>query len=117
MLLRSLQIREASQGADHPELAYTLTSLGLCALDAKRPTDGVEPLERALALRSNRDEDPRLLAFTQFALAQVLWATRSDRKRAVALARSARDAYASSEGADVASQLPIIENWLQSRTR
>ena len=66
-------LREAAALAlvEAPELEdFALQHLGKCLVDAGRAAEGVEQLERALALRL-RKGDPALIASTAEALARA----------------------------------------------
>lgn len=113
---RALEVWEATRGHDHPDVAYALTSLGRLDVAAGNPQQGVARLERALELRGGRGLDPRLLAQTQFALAQALQATGRDQPRARELATKARDTFAKGKSPDL-ERAAQIEAWLESTLR
>jgi hypothetical protein len=109
LIREALSHWEAQVGADHPFLAYPLTGLGRALVALGRPAEARPPLERALRLRDGHEPDPTLVAETRFALAQALWAT-GEHRRAVELAKTARQAYAKAPtgeraGKDVAAWL------------
>jgi tetratricopeptide (TPR) repeat protein/predicted Ser/Thr protein kinase len=93
LLERALAIRERAYGPEHPQTAYPLHNLGVIELDDGRFDRSITLLERALRIRSD-GRDPLLLATTQLSLAQALSASGGDRRRARALARAARTAFA-----------------------
>jgi len=102
--------------ADPPiaTLAGALAGVGRTKLAEGDPRAAVAPLERA---NSTYDQVPGagiVGAETQFALAQSLWDSGSDRRRAVRLAESARKTYAEREQADKAAR---IGRWLSSHGR
>jgi hypothetical protein len=77
----------------------------------------VNPLERALAIRT-KDALPPELAETRFALARAVWDARGDRARAVALANDARAGYAPDAarfGGEYAEAVAAIDAWLAAR--
>jgi tetratricopeptide (TPR) repeat protein len=109
LIREALSHWEAQVGADHPFLAYPLTGLGRALVALGRPAEARPPLERALRLRDGHEPDLTLVAETRFALAQALWAT-GEHRRAVELAKTARQAYAKAPtgeraGKDVAAWL------------
>jgi eukaryotic-like serine/threonine-protein kinase len=108
----ALAMWEKTRGDDHPDVAYALTSLGLLDLQADAPQTAVERLERALKLRGGRGLDPRLLAQTQFALAQALHGTGGDHPRARELATKARDTLQKGKSPDPAGAAEV-DAWLQ----
>jgi eukaryotic-like serine/threonine-protein kinase len=63
-----------------------------------RPERAAPLLERALAIRERRGAQPSNLAEVRFALARSLWGAPSTRRRALDLARAARDGYAGAVG-------------------
>jgi tetratricopeptide (TPR) repeat protein/tRNA A-37 threonylcarbamoyl transferase component Bud32 len=90
-------------------LATAELCAGNVALESGQPARAVAPLERALAMLSERRGDPGVLAVVRFALARALPASAS--KRAIPLARAAREAFA--RDANVyASELKQADEWL-----
>jgi hypothetical protein len=73
----------------------------------------VDPLERALRLRTARATDPKELADTQLALASALWDADRDRVRARQLARAARDIFA--RFPHTSGRAAEVDAWLASR--
>jgi tetratricopeptide (TPR) repeat protein/predicted Ser/Thr protein kinase len=104
---------EAHLGPDHQFLGYPLTALGRALLALERPHDALPPLERALRLREAAEPDLLLVAETRFALARALWDADTDRARARALAKKARNAYA--QAADV-KHTADLDAWLVAHT-
>jgi eukaryotic-like serine/threonine-protein kinase len=90
---RARDLLERKLGPEHPSLAYALHGRGSSYLDLHQPTRAVADLERAYRLRSRPDVDPQLEADSGYMLAQALWESRLDRRRAVALAREAAAIY------------------------
>jgi tetratricopeptide (TPR) repeat protein len=89
---RSVRLfRESGGNAD--VLGWALTGLGQARLGQKRPASAVPPLEEGLALRLDRPTTPDLLGETRFALARALRSSPVERRRALALAASARADY------------------------
>jgi Tfp pilus assembly protein PilF len=50
-LERALTLKEAAYGPDHPEVARTLTNLGVVQGELGEPTVALATLERALAIQ------------------------------------------------------------------
>jgi tetratricopeptide (TPR) repeat protein len=101
---------------EHPHVAYALTGIGDCYLALGNLDDAVEPLERALRIREKAGVGGAAMAETRFALAEVLWDSRRDRKRAVELAKLAREGYAT-EGDKSTKDLGIVDRWLERNGR
>ncbi len=89
LLLPLAETTERQLGPSHPSLGDVLDQLGSVRLRLRQPRLALAPLERALTLRTFRPGDPRGLANTRFALAQALWDSGGDRRRAVELAELA----------------------------
>jgi eukaryotic-like serine/threonine-protein kinase len=98
-------------GPDHPYLAFPLTGLGRVALDEGRPAAAVPLLERAVRLRSNQPSFVGRLEDSQLALATALWGSGADRRRAVELARAARQGYAALPS--FATKIKEADEWLR----
>ncbi|MEM6992421.1 MAG: serine/threonine-protein kinase [Myxococcota bacterium] len=111
----ALAAAEAHLGPNHPHVAYALTGLGMSLARSGDERQGIEHIERAIRLRKAEPGPLDHLAFTQFALAQVLWSASpdegQDRVRAVELARTAADGYARAE-ADSSAELDEVRAWL-----
>jgi tetratricopeptide (TPR) repeat protein len=73
-------------------LRTVLAKQGLALLTWKRPAEAVPVLERALAMFADNPM-PSDQAYVEFDLAQALWASGGDKKRARALAQTARGRY------------------------
>ena len=83
-------------GADHPEVAYSLTALGWDLLDLQTDTavtEAIGLLERGLVILETRDVEPRRLGDVQRALAEALVAAGTDPSRAKALYEAAAVDY------------------------
>jgi hypothetical protein len=102
---------ESQIGSTHPFLAYPLTGLGRALTALGQPADARPPLERALRLREAHDPNLTVRAETRFALAQALWAT-GDHRRAVDLAKTARQEYANASTEERAGK--AVTAWLSS---
>lgn len=92
-------------------LASALTALGKHWLRRGRPARARPVLERADAIDRPGAFDRGHVANTRFSLARALLESRGDRRRAVALARGARDTWAELGGWD--EQLEQAERWLK----
>lgn len=77
-------------GPTHPRVAYDLALVSAALIRMDRPGEAIEPLERTLAMRIQRDRESEEVAESRFVLAQALWDARRDRPRAIQLARQAR---------------------------
>lgn len=112
------QAYERAMGAKHPTNAAPLTSLGQVLSRLNREAEAIGYLERALRLRTENATPIALLAFTQFAMAEVLWSAEPsegrDRERAIALAETAATAFAS-DGAGSVEELAQARAWLDER--
>jgi tetratricopeptide (TPR) repeat protein len=113
---RALSTFVNTLGPDHPHVAYALTGLGDCYLVAGELDKAIEHLERALRIREQTGAGVWSMAETRFALAEALWDAGRNRKRAIELARKARDGYAA-EGEKAAKDLSIVEGWLEEYDR
>jgi serine/threonine-protein kinase len=100
----------------HPELdprmcSYPLYGLARVALAQGRPDDALPLARRAFEMRVDTEASATELADVRFALAKALWETRTDRGRAVRLARQAADEYRE-EGTEPEA-LADVETWLR----
>ena len=96
-------------GGPSNRTAHPLTALGVVKLATNDLVSAVSVLERALRIREEKESNATLVADTRFALARALWQSGGDRGRALALATSARAAYASDKRA---RQLGTVDVWL-----
>jgi len=80
--LRALAVWEKELGPDHGDLPFFLGPLGEAYLGLEQPREALGPLARALIIaeRNNMRGELRRLRFT---LAQALWRSGTDRKRAI----------------------------------
>lgn len=85
----SLRAFESILGQNHAYVAMALTGLATEASAMKRNTEVAPSLERALAIWTAIEPQGPQRGATEFALAQVLWATPATRKRASELFDSA----------------------------
>jgi tetratricopeptide (TPR) repeat protein len=113
----ALGVRKAVHGDDHLFVANTLTGLGLALVDLERYDDAVEALERAHAIRTASENDPKRGAETSFALARALWGA-GRRAAATTLAAKARAALGTLSDDPVASeQAEAIDEWLGGKVQ
>ncbi|MBK9754073.1 MAG: serine/threonine protein kinase [Nannocystis sp.] len=88
---QALRRWERSLGPNHPALAFALLGIGKSYLEEGDAAAALEPLERALALRSAAEVDSSYRVEALHTLARALWAVRPEqRPRARALVEQAR---------------------------
>jgi len=104
---RTLATAEKSLGKTSPMLFVFLGHTGIVLLDAKQPRDASAMFERALRLGAS---DPSDLYYIAMLDARALWAA-GNKKRAVELARKARDGF-TELGKDHADQAKEAAAWL-----
>ena len=104
-----LAVSEKLQNADGTSLC--LEALGTVTLRQGDAARAVPMLERAQKAWEEMKTDPRHAAGPKFMLAQALWRSKGDRKRAIELAKSARTAFTEPKGFD-ARQRKAIDEWL-----
>jgi tetratricopeptide (TPR) repeat protein len=90
---------------------YGLMELGRLKLAAGAARDARGLLERAIAILGERDAE--VAAEAEFALAQAMWTSPGDRRRAVERARHARVQLAARPSSDRKRQ--ALEAWLRER--
>ncbi|HEU4408189.1 MAG TPA: serine/threonine-protein kinase [Polyangiaceae bacterium] len=113
---RALAIAERAWGAEHPYAADPpLTGLSLSYVGAGRAAEAVALAERGLAILAKGDAGPGGLAEARFALARALAAADREPRRALALARQARDAMRAAPAALSLVALDDVEAWLRER--
>jgi tetratricopeptide (TPR) repeat protein len=112
-LRRSLKVREQALGPEHPRVVQTLGLLGEALVEGGHLREAREPLERAVTLSARVQLAPADLARAHFALARVLWQSREERPRALALARDAQAAYARGPPA-YAARAREVRAWLSA---
>jgi hypothetical protein len=94
-------------------VAETLTRLGDIQLTLRQPAEAVSSYERALAVWQHADGGERKLAPIRFALARALRQTGADSKRALSLARQAREDLAQLDPSS--PTLRELDAWLAAR--
>jgi tetratricopeptide (TPR) repeat protein len=102
------ELSSRTEQGDHV-LADPMTGLGRVKLATGDPRGAIPFLERALRIRERADVDPAARAQTRFALARALWDGGGDRRRALALANTARDDYTSLH---VSREFEQVDAWL-----
>jgi hypothetical protein len=70
-------------------MAYTLTGLGAAYLATSAPDRARDALERAVKIATDKSLDPDVSGESRYRLAEALFATNGDRRRATLLARAA----------------------------
>ena len=85
--------------------------MGRVLIDAGRPAEAVEQLERSLELRLEHPENRWGMAETKYRLARALWDAGEDRARARAFARDALDDNLGEDEWAV-KQRAVIGRWL-----
>ncbi len=71
-------------------------------------------LEQAVAVLRGSESAPYRVADAEFVLAQALWRSRKDRRRALQIARRARDELAKA-GDGYSDDVARIDRWLKRR--
>jgi serine/threonine-protein kinase len=106
-LEQALALREKALGPEHRLLGQTLLVLGELHLAKSQPAQARPLLEKALSrLQGNTREDAR------FALARALWASETERPRALALATQAHMYY---QRLAHGPRLDELSRWLRDR--
>ena len=108
---RARAIWERELSPDSLNIAYALTGIGIAYLEEGNPDNALVPLERALKIRQQQEQDIAQRSETRFALARALWDANRDRGRARALAEQARTDYAKSVNKTRPSE---IDAWLRN---
>jgi hypothetical protein len=93
-----LAMSEKAYGVGHPQTGFAFAEIGQTLLAMHRAKEALPALERAVALLLERKVSDLDLAAPRFALAQALWSTGGDRKRAVELADAAHAAWQEAGG-------------------
>jgi len=100
-----------TQGGSTSFVGYGLLYLGRLELAQGRAREAVPALERSLLVLES--SDPATRAEAQFALAEALWTSPRERRRAETLAKDARAALADAPGGD--RKVALIDAWLGAR--
>ncbi|AGP41059.1 serine/threonine-protein kinase [Sorangium cellulosum] len=114
---RALAIQEKTAGPGSIGVASTLTGIASAYNEMGKPAEALPRAERALAIYAAKEKGvpPLELADTRLHAARALWGAGRDRKRAIALAIQARDAYAAEEGEYAKHALAEAKAWLAAR--
>jgi eukaryotic-like serine/threonine-protein kinase len=111
---RAAEVFAAHFSEGHPYRGYAEAALAGSLVGLGRAEEAVEYGERALAIVAELG-DPHYAAECRFVLAQALWASNRDRRRALALARAAHDALEGSDDPNIVRRRGEIEAWLSGR--
>jgi hypothetical protein len=102
---------EEQVGPDHPAVAVALRYLGSLRIKRGHPGDAIAELERAVTIDENAlGPDSVGTAGCRFVLAQALWDSGRDHKRARSLAEQARAVVAADP--TLAADLASVDEWL-----
>jgi tetratricopeptide (TPR) repeat protein len=113
---RAVTIFEAMPGKQR-DLASVLVGRGEAELAAGEAKAAVASLERGFALWAETRVDRNLAPTAKYALAQALWQTKGDRRRARVLATEALEAYRTTKGpwSDTVDEVTgEVERWLET---
>jgi tetratricopeptide (TPR) repeat protein len=113
---RAVTIVEANPGKQR-ELAAVLVGRGEAELATNDPAAAVASLERGFSLWAESRIDHNLAPTARFALAQALWLTAGDHRRARALATEALEEYRTTKGpwsATVDEVTGEVDRWLET---
>ena len=106
---RGLSILEKNEGQDSM-IASALVGIGLTELDGHAPARALAVLEQAVVIREKHTADVGGLAEARFGLARALWASGTNRARALQLAALARSGFASMSAASP-KELAEVDAW------
>jgi len=114
----ALALRERALAAGTDDRAWTLLGIGDNCRRLGHRARAIAALEEALAAYEAQPDDPYPLGLARYRLARVLWDADRDRRRALALARAAREAF---ERAHSGTHLPALRaevaSWLRARQK
>jgi tetratricopeptide (TPR) repeat protein len=109
LLEQALAIRLRIHGNDHIEVARVEHALGKVALGEHQYTEALRRFGHALAVVNTVDAPELMRAQIEFGYARAAWLAGRDRKRAIELARKARDVFAAEASKD---ELASADAWL-----
>ncbi|MCP4661808.1 MAG: serine/threonine protein kinase [bacterium] len=113
---KGLQITRRHLGPQHPNQVFLLISMGSVLIAANRSAAAVERLEQAIRVGEAHPEyHPEYLAIARFRLAEALWQSGGDRRRAQRLALRARDGFREFSRSTPELDPREIEDWLRER--
>jgi tetratricopeptide (TPR) repeat protein len=107
---KALAVVEKALGGESLGVAAVLVGIGRAHVGAGEPEKAIEPLERAIRLRTARPSDPKDLAEARFALARAKWGANRDGGSARQLASEARETFARST--HLKDRLAAVDAWL-----
>jgi len=108
---RSSAVFAEALGAKHATVSLPLLLEGKARLAAGVPAQAIAPLERSLAICEAAAVSPQQKGDVSFTLARALVASGRDRKRALDLARRAKDLYRE-QGKGYEDKLGEVDAWL-----
>lgn len=97
---------------DHPGIAWSLSGIGAVLVDKGRHQEATMPLERVVSICKKRTCQLEPYAHGLFGLAQALVATGGDKKRAIKLAKQAREIFGKTTEV-LEKELKEVNNWLK----
>jgi tetratricopeptide (TPR) repeat protein/predicted Ser/Thr protein kinase len=115
-LTTALELSIAALGSEHPEVASVMLSLGEVELDLQQYEPARTHLRRAVELTERTPVGEGFRAAARFALAKTLWPDPTTRPEALALARTAREGFAS-QGDVFQEDVDEVATWLQGHSR
>ena len=114
---RALAIFEREADPDGMFAFVSLTALGTAHLGAWRVAEALPILERANRIAETSAPTVAYLARARFALGRALWERDGERRRAVALAKTARRDYERSQQTPTTErELAIVDAWLAAHS-
>jgi len=108
---RSSAVFAEALGAKHATVSFPLLLEGKARLAAGVPAQAIAPLERSLAICEAAAVSPQQKGDVSFTLARALVASGRDRKRALDLARRAKELYRE-QGKGYEDKLGEVDAWL-----
>jgi serine/threonine-protein kinase len=108
MYRRAGEIYEA--GANHLRAGRTRITVGEIELETGARAEAVKTLEAALGSEEQYETRVAYLGYARYVLARALWP--GDKTRSLALARSAREAWASGDPRELAPALADLDAWV-----
>jgi len=109
------KIYRKALGDEHEQVAGALLGVGEAQLRLGQPARAIAPLEEAVAILAKTEGNRVWWALAGFTLANALWDSNRDRKRALSLARESRGILAAAEDQDSHNKAADVEAWLKAR--